>query len=273
MRMLLISLVFLMLLGCVQEPTEEPTMEERLEVLEERVEEMEERVEVVEECVEELEEEVEVLVADMNESREEEAVAPPPPKGTVRFLVTVENVHDTQTLSPGVFIVHKPLVSINFVGRVAPAELEPLAEYGNHTPFKEYVESNEGVVAVYTIDEPLPPGEKKNFTMDISTYRPRENYLSGIMMATGSNDGFVLASNIALFNPGNGPKGSITDALNYDAGTEENSPPLSGFEGGQPDPTRGEENIDNGIATTPPVPVTFHTQLTKTIMKVTVTPQ
>jgi len=270
--LLLFSLVFLLLSGCVQEPSEAPAMEERLEELEERVGEVEETVGIVEERVEQLEEEVEELAIEMDEDREEEVVVPPP-KGTVRFLVTVENVHDTQTLSPGVFIVHKPLVSINFVGRVAPAELEPLAEYGNHTPFKEYVESNEGVVAVYTIDEPLPPGEKKNFTMDISTYRPRENYLSGIMMATGSNDGFVLASNIALFNPGNGPKGSITDALNYDAGTEENSPPLSGFEGGQPDPTRGEENIDNGIATTPPVPVTFHTQLTKTIMKVTVTPQ
>lgn len=270
--LLLFSMAFLLLLGCVQEPTEEPSMEERLEVLEERVEGIEERVEVVEECVEELEEEVEELETVMNESREEEIVAPPP-KGTVRFLVTVENVHDTQTLSPGVFIVHKPLVSINFVGRMAPAELEPLAEYGNHTSFKDYVERNEGVVAVYTIDEPLPPGGKKNFTMDISTYRPRENYLSGIMMATGSNDGFVLASNIALFDPGNGPKGSTTNALNYDAGTEENSALLSGFEGGQPDPTMGEANIDNGVATTPPVPVTFHTQLTKTIMKVTVTPQ
>lgn len=270
--LLLFSVAFLLLLGCVQEPSEAPAMEERLEELEERVEDVEETVGGVEERVEQLEEEVEELVIEMNESYEEEPAAPPP-KGTVRFLVTVENVHDTQTLSPGVFIVHKPLVSINFVGRMAPAELEPLAEYGNHLPFKGYVERNRDVVAVYAIDDPLPPGEKKTFTMDISTYRPRENYLSGIMMATGSNDGFVLVSNIALFNPGNGPKGSTMDALNYDAGTEENSPLLSGFEGGQPDPAMGEENIDNGVATTPPRPVTFHTQLTKTIMKVTVTPQ
>jgi hypothetical protein len=272
MRTLFFSLAFLLLLGCVQEPAEEPTMEERLEALEERVVDVEERVEVVEECVEELEEEVEGLEAEINESREEEVVAPPP-KGTVRFLVTVENVHGTQTLSPGIFMVHRPLVSFNFVGRMAPAELEPLAEYGNPLPFKDYVDGNLDVVAVYTIDDPLPPGEKKTFTMDISTYRPRENYLSGIMMATGSNDGFVLASNIALFDPGNGPKGSTTNALNYDAGTEENSALLSGFEGGQPDPTMGEENIANGVATVPPRPVTFHTQLTSTIMKVTVTPE
>lgn len=269
--LLLFSAAFLLLLGCVQGPSETSTMEERLEELEERVGEMEERVEFVEECVEELEEEVEELAADMNESLEGEVT--PPPKGTVRFLVTVENVHGTQTLSPGVFMVHKPLVSFNFVGRMAPVELEPLAEYGNYLPFKDYVEGNADVVAVYTIDEPLAPGEKKTFMMDISTYRPRENYLSGIMMATGSNDGFALASNIALFDPGNGAKGSTTNALNYDAGTEENSPLLSGFEGGQPDPAMGEENIANGVATVPPRPVTFHTQLTNTIMKVTVTPQ
>ena len=183
------------------------------------------------------------------------------------------NVHSSQTLSPGVFVLHKPLVSINFIGKLAPPELEPLAEYGNYSAFKEYVGKNSGVVGVYTIDEAIPPGENKTFTVDVSTYMPRETYLSGIQMAMGSNDGYALASNIALFDPGNGPKASTTNAQNYDAGTEQNSPLLSGFEGGQPDPSRGEENIDNGVPTSPQQPVLPHSQLIQTIMKVIVTPQ
>ncbi len=273
MRLILaVLLASLMFFGCVQD-SQVTEFEEKVQELEEKIESLEESVEVVEERLDVLEEEVQNLTYANNETVAEQNVTAPPPKGKTRFSVTVKNVHDSQTLSPGVFIVHKPLFSINFIGKLAPPELEPLAEYGNHTPFKGYVEKSSDVLGVYTIDEPILPGESKTFTMDVSTYMPRESYLSGIQMAVGSNDGFALASNIALFDPGNGPKASTTDAQNYDAGTEQNSPLLSGFEGGQPDPSRGEENIDNGIATSPQQPVMPHTQLTQTIMRVTVTPQ
>jgi outer membrane murein-binding lipoprotein Lpp len=270
-----ISVVFLavfLLFGCIAESEKTSDMEEKMEELEEKVENLKDYMEDVEDRVDALEEEVEALNNVTNKTTDQN-ITTSPPKGKTRFLVTVKNVHDTQTLSPGVFIVHKPPYSINFIGKLAPPELEPLAEYGNHTPFAKYVNKSSNVLGVYTIDKPIAPGESKSFTMDVSTYMPRESYLSGIMMAVGSNDGFALANNIALFDPGNGPKASTTNALNYDAGTEQNSLLLSGFSGGQPDPSKGAENIDNGVATSPQQPVIPHTQISKTIMKVTITPQ
>jgi|GEM_PF-1742352 len=271
-----VVLASVLLFGCAQESPEPSGMEEKVQKLEEKiegiedtVESVEQRVDVIEEEVGEIEEQMENLTVE-NETTE---AAPPPAKGKKRFLVTVKNIHDSQTLSPGVFIVHKPIVGITFLGKLVPEEFEPLAEYGNHTPFAEYIATNNGVVSVYTIDEPVGPGEETSFTIDVSTYRPRETYLSGVQMAMGSNDGFAAASNIALFNVGNGPMASTTNALNYDAGTEQNSALLSGFEGGQPDASRGQENVDNGVATSPQQPVLIHTQLTKTIMQVVVTPQ
>jgi hypothetical protein len=262
-------LVFLLISGCAQD-SQVTELEEKMQELEEKIESIEESVVEVEERVETLEYEMESLNNISNESKDDDETSLPP-KGTVRFQVTIENVHDSQTLSPGVFIVHKPPYSINYIAKLAPAELEPLAEYGDNTAFRDFVNESSDVLNIYAIDEPILPGESVTFTLDVSTYMPRESYLSGIQMAVGSNDGFALAHNIALFDPGNGPKASITDALNFDAGTEENSVLLSGFEGGQPDASRGAENIDNGVSTS--LPVTPHTQLTDTIMRVTVTPQ
>src|SRR4030095_11512119 len=63
---------------------------------------------------------------------------PPPPSNDVfRFNVTVQNMHDSYSLSPGVFIVHKKLTSFNYFGKPSPAALEPLAEYGDTLPFAE----------------------------------------------------------------------------------------------------------------------------------------
>jgi hypothetical protein len=271
MRLLLTVMMSLLLMGCAQQQQDTSGMEGKIQELEEKVESLEEQMEEVEERIETIEEEVESM-NNVTPPIEADDTTAPVPKGMTRFTVTVKNVHDTQTLSPGIFAVHKPLFSLNYVGKLAPAELEPLAEYGDYKEFVDYVNNSADVQYVYILDEPIQPGEDFTFTMDVSTYMPRESYLSGILMATGSNDGYALASNIALFDPGNGPKGSTTDCLNYDAGTEQNSPLMSGFEGGQPDPSKGQENIDNGEPTSPQLPVTHHTQLTKTIMKVIVTP-
>ena len=258
----------LLLFGCVQEEQpEENEMEQKLQELEEKVgdieesvDELEEKVDVIEERVDEMEN---IEPVEAEEEQEE---------GFAYFSVTVQNVHDTQTLSPGVFVIHKPTASINYFGKTIPPELEPLVEYGNNTEFAEYIEGIEGVEAVYTIDEPIAPGESKTFTIKATTWKPRESYFSGIMMLVATNDGYALADNIALFTVGNGPRTSTTLANNYDAGTEENSPAGSGFDGGQPDPNRGEENIDNGTPTKPQRPVTNHPQISKTVMKVIVTP-
>jgi hypothetical protein len=189
------------------------------------------------------------------------------------FEVKIQNVHDTMTLFPGVFVAHKPPFSLDYIEKKVPYELIPLVEYGNTTEFYDYVRSQDGVVAAYQIDSPLAPGESTTFTLKVPRDKPRETYLSGIMMLAQTNDGYASVTNVALFTSGNGAKNSTTNAQNYDAGVEENSAVGSGFAGGQPDPEKGSENVDNGIQTTPQRPVTPNPQVSKTVMKVTVTPK
>ncbi len=270
---LALSLVLMILLcGCTQQSEESPEMESKLEELEDKLEQLEDKVEVIEDNMEELEEDVEEILNGENETKP--AVAEDDDSDTMHtFEVKIQNVHETMALSPGVFVAHKPPFSIDYINKKIPSEMEPLVEYGNNTPFYDYIDSQAGVVSRYLIDTPLAPGESTTFILKVPRDKPRETYLSGAMMLVQTNDGFASVNNIALFTSGNGPKNSTTNALNYDAGTEENSLVGSGFEGGQPDPEKGSENVDNGTPSSPQRPVTPHPQVSKTVMKVTVTPK
>jgi len=185
------------------------------------------------------------------------------------FEVTITNVHDSQPLSPGVFVVHTRDLSLNFEGQMAPPALEPLAEYGNNAAFADYVADLDGAIVVYTEDAPILPGMNTTVPIEIQTSE-MPLYLSGVMMAVGSNDGFALLDAVMLVDEDGMELSSTTYAENYDAGTEENQPLGSGFDGGQPDPSRDEENIENGVPTDEMVIV--HPQLSEPIMEVVVTP-
>jgi outer membrane murein-binding lipoprotein Lpp len=270
MKAYLAFFIILLFAGCTQEVPQQDETDSKMIEIEEKLEEIEETVEELEVKVEELEEEVEEMKNGKNES---EPVQVEEDEEMHTFLVKIENVHDSVVLSPGVFVAHKPPFSINYINKQIPSEMEPLAEYGDNAPFYDYVSSQEGAIATYSIDTALAPGESTTFILKVPRDRPRETYLSGVMMLVQTNDGFALANNIALFTQGNGPKQSTTNAQNYDAGTEENSPVGSGFTGGQPDPSQGEENIDNGTPSVPQKPVIPHTQVVESVMRVTITPQ
>lgn len=188
------------------------------------------------------------------------------PDAAFMFAVTLENVNDSQPLSPGVFVVHNDNLSLDFMGELAHGALEPLAEYGSHADFAEYVQGLDGVVEVYAIDAPVLPGENTSFIIEVNSSKPL--YLSGVQMAVGCNDGYALLDGVEIVDMNLTARSSVTEALNYDAGTEENQPLGSGFSGGQPDPSRGEENIENGIPTKEPV--SPHPQLTEPILTVSI---
>ena len=264
--------LMIMLSGCTQQAEQSPETASKLDELENKLEQLEDKVEVIEDNVEELGENVEEIMNGENGTETTIAQAEDDEE-IYSFVVTIENVHSTMTLSPGVFVAHKPPFSIDYINKKVPSEFEPLAEYGNNTPFYDYIDSQAGVVSRYLINAPLAPGESTSFTLTVPRDRPRETYLSGAMMLVQTNDGYAAVNNIALFTSGNGPKNSTTNALNYDAGTEENSAVGSGFGGGQPDPEKGSENIDNGTPSNPQRPVTPHPQVSKPVMKVTVTPK
>lgn len=94
------------------------------------------------------------------------------------FEVMIINVHDSQPLSPGVFVVHTGDLSLNFEGEMAPPSLEPLAEYGNNAAFADYVEGLDGAIKVYTIDAPILPGMNASMPMEFQTSE-MPLYLSG----------------------------------------------------------------------------------------------
>ncbi|MBD3270560.1 hypothetical protein GF376_03465 [Candidatus Peregrinibacteria bacterium] len=178
---------------------------------------------------------------------------------TSMLTLKLENVSDSQTLSPGLIVIHDETASLDFEGALAPAELEALAEVGNPEELMTLVEELEGVTAVYEIGA-IAPGEM----LEVELNEMDENLLvSVIQMAVQSNDGYALIDAMPLMAD------ETMTALNYDAGFEENTELGSGFEGGQPDPEEGDANIDNGTATDPQEVVAMHPQLDFDILKAT----
>jgi hypothetical protein len=178
------------------------------------------------------------------------------------FRTTVTNTSSDQILSPGVYAVHTKDVDLDFLGELSPASLESLAEYGRPNEFASYVASLPGVMNMVVVEAPILPGETTEFRFSV---QEKGLYLSGFQMAVGSNDGFAFVDKIAL------DKESIeASAVNYDNGTEENSDLNRGFNGGQPDTTRGSDNIENGTATNPQEPVSKHKQLGSSILQINI---
>lgn len=265
MRLAILFAVALLFAGCMQQaPPKNDTSAEKMKQLEDKMQDLENKYQDLEQKVEDLEDKV----------NGQNATRPPPPvpkTETIKFNVTIQNVHKTYSLSPEVAIVHKKIGSLNYLGKSIPPSLEPLAEYGDPVPYSNYIMSQENVLGVYLPGKLLAPGESISLEIEVPKDRPRETQLSVMAMIWQSNDGFALADAITMFIENDAPIASVTNGQNYDAGTEENSLPGSGYAGGQPE--AGKDNVNNGNPTVPQRPVILHPQFPETIMRVIVTPQ
>ena len=179
------------------------------------------------------------------------------------FTVEIKNISDSQPLAPGVYAIHTADFSLDYEGELAPESFEPMAEIGVNQKLEEFIGNQPGVLAVFTQKAPIPPGESASFTIEVET--GKRIFLSGVQMAVASNDGYALANKLSLRK-----LPSTQVAKNYDNGTEENTDLGSGFSGGQPVPSRGAANVENGTATEPVSVVKKHPQLTFPIMEVVV---
>jgi len=180
-------------------------------------------------------------------------------------IVKLVNVDEQQSLSMGLIIIHEEDVSFNYLNRVAPSYLESLAEYGSPDDFIKIAKSNPNVVRVIKIDEIIKPNESKNITFKIRGEKDLK--ISIFQMAMQSNDGFVFVDSRDLIIDKKLIK-RTHQALYLDAGTEKNFLLGGGFDVGQPDLNRGNDNIDNGIETDELVNI--HTQLNDVILEVSV---
>jgi len=174
------------------------------------------------------------------------------------MMIHLENLSASQTLSPGLVVIHDDTASLNWMGEMAPAEVEALAEWGDGSELKMLLEGMDGVMAVY-MSEAMAPGAMQ----EVMLSKMYENmHVSVITMAVGSNDGYALVDSMKL------EMDEMMTAKNYDAGTEENSDLLSGFEGGQPDGNKtAEENMNAGTPTDPKENVSVHAQLVDGLLK------
>ncbi len=183
-----------------------------------------------------------------------------------KFKVTITN-NTEGPLSPSVFAVHTDKGSWNLVGQLSPSELEPLAEYGSNASFRTFVQGQEGIIDVRSIDAPIPPGQQATFPVELTEDQLKDAFLSGVTMYVPSNDGFAYVDGLQF-----GESEQTYEIKFFDNGTEENQELGGGFEAGQPDPSRGEENVENGVATDPQQVVALHEQLSEVSITVKIEP-
>ena len=160
----------------------------------------------------------------------------------VTFRVTITNATDPeQILSPGAWLVHTDPGA--FWARDEPASLalERIAEIGSPAEAVSALGAGE-----------IGPAPANGATVVFEVTAEPGDLLSTAQMLVSTNDGFVGLRSVALFD-GDTPLEQSIDLRAYDAGTEENTGIGTGFEGGQPDPARGADNVENGTATSEPI--------------------
>lgn len=179
--------------------------------------------------------------------------------------VTNESSYD---VSHGVLVLHDDAFSMNYLGVIAPSEYQKLAEVGDPSDLKQALAGEDGVYRVIEVGA-LGPGTEEMVSLGSLTGDPFPENLSDIRasymgMIVQTNDGVVWVNSVSLdklvYESGVGDSEEVQMqwAEIIDMGSEENSPIGSGFDGGQPDPSRGAENIDNGVPTEETV--SHHTQ-------------
>ena len=159
------------------------------------------------------------------------------------FRITITNTTSpAMPISPGIILPHIDEGVLWVSGGTSGPALELLAEVGDPSALI-------GALNGQLIGDIAPGG-----SASIEIVIEDEVYLSTASMLVATNDSFVGLNSVILWNEDHSPIESQTFELNaYDAGTEANTELGSGFDGGQPDPSRGAENLDNGEATSEPI--------------------
>lgn len=172
------------------------------------------------------------------------------------FRVTLTNLSDPPTpISPGVLVSHCQEGAFWSRGERASPGLELIAEVGNPGTAVA-VEREDSLDGISFVQERRVIGEVgpgQSVTVDVEF--AQGCVLSTAHMLVESNDSFVGVNSLDISSFFNGESDGLLEVelRAYDAGTEMNTEPGSGFEGGQPDPTRGAANLDNGVATDEPI--------------------
>jgi hypothetical protein len=180
-------------------------------------------------------------------------------QSTTTFQVMITNQsHPPSMMSPGAYLLHLQAGALWQSGQLASPEIERIAEGGD--PTEALTMPGSGMIG----DTPVV-GDTTSFRV---TAAPGM-MLSLAQMLIASNDAFVGVDSLALFD-GTTPRSLMIELTALDAGTEANSALGSGFAGGQPDPSEGAYNLNNGTATNEAI--SAHTQYVGVQATLSVTP-
>ena len=192
------------------------------------------------------------VVGNKSSSHEEAIVqpmenVPQKPNQNISFVNT-SKYH----IAPGVFVLHNPNFSMNFLDETAPKRYEALAEIGDPSGVLIALRENPDVYGAFDIALIEPEGVQ---SIEIPEGKINNNTMMSYMaMIVETNDGVVWLNSVPLHTDAGAAQQEsvITEIL--DMGTEKNAPIGSGFTGGQPDLNRDDaENINNGTPTNEPV--------------------
>ena len=167
------------------------------------------------------------------------AFAPASAQSETRFRATITCSQDpVMPITGGSFLVHWQAGAFWSPGERANTSLERIAEIGNSR-------WSERVLLADPVSGCSQPG--RNIEWEFNA-RPGD-LLSTAQKLWNTNDAFIGVADLPLFDSSGRPLASTVDLHAYDAGTEFDWDPFSPFRSGQPDASRGAENISNGVDT------------------------
>lgn len=168
-----------------------------------------------------------------------------------RFRVSVQNVTAANGISPFLGVVGSSQFSLFELGMPASKGIATVAETGNTALLEEeLMEMNESEVRSVQKAEggPIGPGEKRSIEFHLRRSQIHGATLHLVAMIGLSNDSFIAVRGFPLSQLKRGDQISF-NAMNYDAGSEENTGNREDFGmGGHPvEKAEGRVSIDRGL--------------------------
>ena len=145
---------------------------------------------------------------------------------TLTNLTTGDPGMGGQILSPPIFAAHPAGFKISTLGEPASPALVALAENGDTSGLATIAAA--GGASVAMADGVVPPGGSATATVTADMVN---SSLSVASMLVSTNDAFIAAVDVALFDENGDPVSATLELMSYDAGSEDNTEMASDIPG------------------------------------------
>lgn len=172
--------------------------------------------------------------------------------GYYEFEISIKNVTSANLFSPFVSVVHRKDFNFFEVGKMASPGVSLIAETGNASILKEELEMSDDVLGVMQDSELIFSGKTRSLRFKVKKYEvARGATLNFAAMIGKSNDSFISSHGVLLKDLCSMDSDAMVrmNAINFDAGSEENSGNVEDFgPGGHPvNQAEGHVSYDRGL--------------------------